>query len=256
MRLNGKRAVVTGAAQGIGLAIAERYVADGAKVLLVDLNHDVLEKEAKRLKMPFVTTDVSDTAAVDTMIATAQRELGGIDIMVSNAGVVNKPTEFLDLPVEEFDRVLKINLRSQFICGQAAARAMVAAGVKGVIINMSSVNARLGIPTLAPYVISKAGATQLTNVMAISLAKHGIRVNAIGPGTILTELARASTFSDDAARRRVLSRTPLLRCGEPSEVASVAAFLAGDDSSYITGQTIYADGGRMGLNYMVDVPDA
>jgi NAD(P)-dependent dehydrogenase (short-subunit alcohol dehydrogenase family) len=128
-------------------------------------------------------------------------------------------------------------------------------GTGGAIVNMSSVNAVLAIPNQVPYVISKGGINQLTKVAALALAPHGIRVNAIGPGTILTELAKAAVLGSDEARRKILSRSPLGRCGEPEEVASVAAFLASDDASYLTGQTIYPDGGRLALNYTVSVND-
>ena len=156
---------------------------------------------------------------------------------------------------EIFDKVLSTNLRSAFIGTQLAARQMVASGRGGVIINMSSVNALLAIPGLAAYACSKGALNQLTKVAAIELAPHKIRVVAIGPGTILTELASKAVLADDAARRKILSRTPLGRAGEPEEVASVASFLASDDASYITGQTIYPDGGRMALNYTVPVAD-
>ena len=130
---------------------------------------------------------------------------------------------------------------------------MVKQGRGGIIINMSSVNALLAIPGLVAYAMSKGGINQLTKVMAMELAPFGIRVNAIGPGTILTELAKKAVLGNEEARRKVLSRTPLGRGGEPEEVAGVAAFLAGPDSSYITGQTIYPDGGRLALNYTVAV---
>lgn len=255
MRLTGKTAVVTGAAQGIGLAIAQRYVAEGAQVMLSDINEALLESEADALGMPWVVADVSRKDHVENLIAKAVEKMGRIDILVSNAGIVNTPVSFLELEEAVFDRVLSINLKSQFLCGQAAAREMVRLGTEGVIINMSSVNARLAIPTLTPYAVSKAGSTQLTNVMALSLAEYGIRVAAIGPGTIMTDLAREGVMKDDAARRNVLSRTPMRRTGEPSEVAGIAVFLASDDASYLTGQTIYVDGGRLGLNYTVPVDD-
>lgn len=255
MRLAGKTAIITGAAQGIGLAIAQRYVAEGAKVMLSDINSSLLAKEADALGMPWVVADVSQKDQVDHLIAQSVQELGQLDIMVSNAGIVNEPGSFLDLEEAVFDHVMAVNLKSQFLCGQAAAREMVRTNTKGVIINMSSVNARLAIPTLTPYAVSKAGSTQLTNVMALALAEYGIRVAAIGPGTILTELARDGVLKNEAARRNVLSRTPLRRTGEPSEVAGIAVFLATEDASYVTGQTIYVDGGRLGLNYTVPVDD-
>jgi NAD(P)-dependent dehydrogenase (short-subunit alcohol dehydrogenase family) len=133
---------------------------------------------------------------------------------------------------------------------------MVKQGSGGAIINMSSVNAVVAIPNQVPYVISKGGINQLTKVMAVALAPHGIRAVAIGPGTILTDMARTAVLKDEAAKHRILSRTPIGRFGEASEVASIAAFLASDDASYITGQTIYPDGGRLGLNYTVPVAEA
>ena len=253
MRLAGKVAAITGAAKGIGLAIAERFVAEGAKVVLNDLAADALAEAADRLAMPCEVGDASPKADADRLVARTIAEFGRLDIMVSNAGVTNTPAEFVDLPEEEFDRVLRINLKSQFLTGQAAARQMIAQGQGGIIINMSSVNSRLAIPTMTPYAVSKAGSTQLTNVMAISLGGHNIRVNAIGPGTILTELGLKAVLGDEASRLRALSRTPIRRFGLPEEVAGVAVFLATDDSSYITGQTIYPDGGRLGLNYTVPV---
>jgi NAD(P)-dependent dehydrogenase (short-subunit alcohol dehydrogenase family) len=148
-----------------------------------------------------------------------------------------------------------VNLKGVFLAGQAAARQMVKQGSGGAIVNMSSVNAILAIPNQVPYVVSKGGINQLTKVMAMSLAPHGIRVNAIGPGTILTELAKTAVLGNREAERKILSRTPMGRMGEPEEVASVAVFLASDEASYLTGQTIYPDGGRLALNYTVPVSD-
>jgi NAD(P)-dependent dehydrogenase (short-subunit alcohol dehydrogenase family) len=151
---------------------------------------------------------------------------------------------------------LRVNLKGAFLVGQAVARQMVRQGQEqgrgeaGAIVNMSSVNAVFAIANQVPYSVSKGGINQLTKVMALSLAEYGIRVNAIGPGSINTEML-AATMADSAARGRILSRTPMGRIGEPSEIAAVAAFLASDEASYITGQTIYADGGRLPLNYTV-----
>ena len=253
MRLLGKVTAITGAAQGIGLAIAQRFVAEGTKIVLNDINSQALKEVAKSLGAPYVIGDVGNKTDADKIVECAVKEFGRLDIMVSNAGVVNKPAQFVDVEEEEFDRVLRINLKGQFLTGQAAARQMIVQDDGGSIINMSSVNERLALPEITPYVVSKGGIGQLTNVMAISLAQHGIRVNAIGPGTILTEMSRKSSMADPATRNTVLSRTPLGRAGEPEEIASVAVFLATEDSSYITGQTIFPDGGRLGLNYTVPV---
>jgi NAD(P)-dependent dehydrogenase (short-subunit alcohol dehydrogenase family) len=167
---------------------------------------------------------------------------------------------FVDLAEDDFDRVLRVNLKGPFLCGQAAARQMLAqdaralpgGGVaRGVIINMSSVNAVLAIANQVPYTVSKGAVNQLTKVMALALAPHGIRVMGIGPGSIATEMLKTAVLTDEAARQRILSRTPLGRLGEPDEVARIAVFLASDDASYLTGTTVYPDGGRLGLNYVM-----
>jgi NAD(P)-dependent dehydrogenase (short-subunit alcohol dehydrogenase family) len=258
MKLSQKTAIVTGASQGIGLACAERFVREGARVMLVDVRPEgaaAAEALGAGSNPParFFRADVSVKAEVDAMVAAALAAFGHVDILVNNAGVTHA-ADFLDLAEEDFDRVLRINLKSMFLCSQAVARAMVKRQA-GCIINMSSVNAELTIPNQVPYVVSKGGVNQLTRVTAVSLAQHGIRVNAIGPGTILTELARQAVLGSPEARHTILSRTPLGRCGEPEEIAAIAAFLASDDASYMTGQTLYADGGRMALNYTVPVRD-
>jgi glucose 1-dehydrogenase len=167
-------------------------------------------------------------------------------------------TDFLDLKESDFNRVLRVNLKVGFLVGQLAARKMVEqvkAGKRpGAIVNIASINSTVAIANQVPYSVSKGGLLQLTRVMALALAPHGIRVNAIGPGSIMTDILR-SVASDAEAKKRILSRTPLGRIGEPDEVASVAAFLASDDASYITGEIIYVDGGRLALNYTVPVKD-
>jgi NAD(P)-dependent dehydrogenase (short-subunit alcohol dehydrogenase family) len=248
MRLESKTAIVTGGAQGIGRAIAERYVAEGARVMIADVDAKKAAAAASDIGCAFAAADVSKKDDVDALVTTAVGELGHIDILVNNAGTIHA-ANFLELEVADFDRVLATNLRGAFMVGQAVARHMVTRG-QGAIINRSSVNAVLAIPNQVPYVVSKGGMAQLTKVMALALAPHGVRVNAIGPGTIMTELAK-TLMTDEAAMKRIMSRTPIGRCGEPSEVASVAVFLASEDASYMMGQTIYPDGGRMALNYTV-----
>ncbi len=259
MRLEGKAAIVTGAAQGIGLACARALAAEGAKVLLADVKEDAARREAERLRSEgrvaaFAACDVSRKDQDDRAIAAAVRELGRLDVLVANAGIVHA-AEFLDLEEKDFDRVIAVNLKGIFLAGQAAARQMVKQGSGGSIVNMSSVNAVLAIPNQVPYVVSKGGINQLTKVMSVALAPHRIRVNGIGPGTILTDLARTAVLGNKEAERKILSRTPMGRMGEPEEVAQVAVFLASDESSYLTGQTLYPDGGRLALNYTVPVPD-
>jgi NAD(P)-dependent dehydrogenase (short-subunit alcohol dehydrogenase family) len=253
-RLKDRVAIITGAAQGIGLACAERFRAEGARLMLSDVNEVAGATAAARLGAPFLRADAGIKAEVDALVARAVEVHGRVDIMLANAGILHA-AEFLDFAEADFDRVIRTNLKSVFLCGQAAARQMVKQGGGGVIVSMSSINAVVAIPNQAAYAASKGGINQLTKVMAIALAPHGIRAVAIGPGTILTDMSRGAVLKDDAARRRILSRTPIGRFGEAAEVAAVAAFLASDDASYITGQTIYPDGGRLALNYTVPVPE-
>ncbi|MFC0169402.1 SDR family NAD(P)-dependent oxidoreductase [Pseudoduganella danionis] len=254
MKLSQKVAIVTGATQGIGLACAQRLISEGASVMLVDIKPEGASAAAELgERARFFAADVSQKADVDAMVAATLAAFGRIDILINNAGVTHA-ANFLDVCEEDFDRVLRINLKSMFLCGQAVAREMVKQH-SGCIINMSSVNAELAIPNQVPYVVSKGAINQLTKVMSLNLVSHGIRVNGIGPGTILTELAKQAVMASPEARHTILSRTPMGRCGEPEEVASIAAFLASDDASYMTGQTLYVDGGRLALNYTVAVQD-
>ena len=256
MRLKDKIALVTGAAKGIGAACARRFVDEGARVLLVDIDEENGRATADSLgaSAAFVAGNVADGAFAAVAVREAVQRFGRLDILLNNAGITHAAA-FLELAEADFDRVLSVNLKSYFLFGQAAARQMVAQGAGGAIVNMSSVNAILAIPDQVPYVVSKGAVNQLTRVMAMALAPHSIRVNAIGPGTIATELARKAVMGSEEARRKLLSRTPMKRLGEPDEVAKVAVFLAGDDASYMTGQTVYPDGGRLALNYTVTVDD-
>lgn len=256
-RFSGQTVIVTGAARGIGLACARRFTAEGASVVLTDIDEPAGAAAAQTLgkSAHFIRCDVGDAGQVAALIAMVERQCGGIDILVNNAGIVHG-ADFLDVTEADFDRVLRVNLKGMFLAAQAVAKQMtaqVAAGrPPGAIVNMASINATVAIPNQIPYSVSKGGVLQLTRAMAISLAPHGIRVNAIGPGSIMTDLLKA-VGNDREAWHRILSRTPLGRIGEPDEVASVAAFLASRDASYITGEIIYVDGGRLALNYTVPV---
>ena len=258
--LDGKSAIVTGAARGIGLAIARRYIAEGARVVIADIDESAGKAAAAALgpAARFVRTDVGAAGDARNVVSEACGVDGTLDILVNNAGIIHT-ADFLDIAEADFDRVLRVNLKGAFLVGQAAAKRMVAqvnAGrPPGTIINMSSINAVVAIPNHTPYCVSKGGIDQLTKVMALSLAPYGIRVNAIGPGSIKTDILKA-VAADKEAKRGILARTPLGRIGEPDEIAAIAVFLASQGASYITGETIYADGGRLALNYTVPVSDA
>lgn len=246
-RLSGKRAIVTGGGRGLGAAIAARYLAEGAHVLAVDLDFPEVPAEALAFRV-----DIGSRKGIEAMVAEAVSAFGGVDILVNNAGIAPK-ADVLTIDDAQLDAVLAVNLKAPLIGTQVAARRMIEQGTGGVVINMSSVNAVLTIPALLAYNVAKGGIDQLTRNTAIALAPHRIRVCGIAPGSIMTEMLRTSVWVDDAARRAILSRTPLGRPGEPEEIASVAAFLASDDASYVTGETVVVDGGRMGLNYTVPV---
>ena len=257
MRFLDQVVIVTGGAQGIGRACVDAFASEGAAVVVADIDaaggkKAAAEIEARGGRARFVETDVGDAVQARRLVDRTLEAFGRLDVLINNAGII-KTADFLEISEADFDAVLRVNLKGVFLVGQAAARAMVRQG-KGAIVNMSSTNAVVAIPNQVPYATSKGAVNQLTKVMALALADKGVRVNAIGPGSILTDLLKV-VMSDDAARRRILSRTPLGRCGEPSEIAKVALFLASDDASYLTGQTIYPDGGRLALNYTVPVPD-
>ena len=264
MLLAGKVALVTGAAQGIGQACAVRLAKEGAKIVVCDVNEKAGQQVAKAIEAKggravYVRCDVSKAGEVESALAAALKAFRRIDVLVNNAGVVDD-APFLDLSIDELDRVLGINLRGAFLMAQAVARQMVKQGKgkggasAGAIVNMSSVNERFGLPDHVAYSMSKGGISQLTKAMAVALAPQGIRVNAVGPGTIDTPLLK-DVVKDKAFRNKVLSRTPLGRFGKPAEVAAIVAWLASDEASYVTGTTVFADGGRLPLNYVVPVPD-
>lgn len=256
MKLQDRVALITGGANGIGAACVRRFALEGARVVFADRDEAAGAALAAELGAAthFVAGDVTSKSFAQTCVDAARERFGRLDILLNNAGITHA-SSFLDLDEADFDRVLGVNLKSYFLFGQAGARAMVAQGGGGTIIHMSSVNAILAIPDQVPYVVSKGAVNQLTRVMAIGLAPHDIRVNAIGPGTIATELARKAVMGSPEARVKLLSRTPMRRLGEPDEVARVAVFLASEDASYMTGQTLYPDGGRLALNYTVPVAD-
>ena len=255
MRLADQVAIVTGGANGIGRACAELFAAEGASVVIADIDtaagpEVVAAIEASGGLATFVRTDVGAAADAQGLVEQTLEAFGRLDVLINNAGII-KTADFLEISEADFDAVMRVNLKGAFLVGQAAARVMVEQG-KGAIVNMSSANAVVAIANQVPYVVSKGALNQLTKVMALALADKNIRVNAVGPGSILTDLLKV-VMDDEAARQKILSRTPMGRCGEPIEVAKVALFLASDDASYLTGQCIYPDGGRLALNYTVPV---
>jgi glucose 1-dehydrogenase len=251
--LQGRVYVITGGSQGIGEACARRLLADGGSVALWDVADAPGVALAKELgaKAHYVHCNVAVKADVDAALAATLKHFGRVDGLVNNAGIF-KAAPFLDITEADWDAVLNVNLKGHFLVGQAVARELVKQG-SGSIVNMSSVNGTLTIPSIASYNASKGAINQLTRVMALSFADQGVRVNAIAPGTIATELARASVLTSDEAKQRIMSRTPMKRLGEPSEIADAAAYLLSDASSYVTGEIIVVDGGRMTLNYTVPV---
>ena len=241
--------IVTGGSQGIGEACIRRFAREGAAVVIADIDDARGAALAAEVGGLYVHCDVGDKSQVDTLVAQTLAAHGRIDVLVNNAGIF-RAADFLDMTEDDFDAVLRVNLKGAFLMGQAVAREMAKVG-RGSIVNMSSVNGVLAIPTIAGYNVSKGGINQLTRVMALSLADKGIRVNAVAPGTIATELAAKAVLTSEEAKARIMSRTPMRRLGVPSEIADTVAYLASDAASYITGEIVVVDGGRMTLNYTV-----
>ncbi|MBC8263462.1 MAG: SDR family oxidoreductase [Anaerolineales bacterium] len=248
MKLEDKVSIITGATKGIGLACAYQFAKEGAKVVLTgrteSLGNEAVEKiRAEGGDAIFVACDISQSDQVQNLIDATVEHYGRIDVVVNNAGV-NHSANFFEITEEDWDWVMSVDLKGTFLVSQAAARVMVEQGIPGVIINMSSVMAVLALADQVPYCAAKGGVNQLTKAMALALSDYGIRVNAIGPGPVMTELMRRVVHDKEKAAE-LLSRLPIGRIAECEEIARVAVFLASDDSSYFVGQTIYPDGGRM-----------
>jgi len=242
-------ALITGGAQGIGFACAQALADDGAQIVLADIKQHELDAAAKKLggDTLALVCDVAKPSDVNAMFDQIEQKLGTVSILVNNAGI-SLPGDFLETSVEDFQKVIAVNLTGAFCVLQRAAKSMVSEKLAGSIVNMSSINAQVAIPSIAAYCASKGGVMQLTKSSSLALAPHGIRVNAVGPGSIDTEML-AAVNDNPEAMATVLSRTPLKRIGEPREIADVVAFLCSEKASYVTGETIYVDGGRLGMNY-------
>lgn len=248
-RLTGKNVLITGASSGIGAATAVRFAQEGAHVAINYLKEEdqakAVREEAKKAggsaRHVIVQADVSHEDEVRRMFAAVISELGSLDVLVNNSGIqAASPSD--ELEMAEFDRILAVNLRGAFMCAREALRHFLLRGGGGVILNNSSVHEIIPKPTYVSYSISKGGLENLTRTLALEYASRGIRVNAVGPGAIVTPINEA-WINEPKKRGEVESHIPMGRAGTPEEIAAVFAFLASDDASYITGQTIYACGG-------------
>ena len=248
MKLKTKVSIVTGSTMGIGLACAKEFAVQGSKVVITGRSQDLGEKAAEEIRAGggdaiFIRCDISKNDQIQTLVQKTVEHYGQIDVVVNNAGV-NHSANFFDITEEDWDWVMSVDLKGTFLLSQAAAKVMVEQNIAGVIINMSSVMAVMALADQVPYCAAKGGVNQLTKAMAIALGDYGIRVNAIGPGPVLTELMQR-VVDNKEKEAELLSRLPLGRIAECREIATVAVFLACDDSSFFTGQCIYPDGGRM-----------
>lgn len=249
VKLKDKVAIVAGGTKGIGLGIALEFAREGAKVVIGGRNAETGAAGVKEIEQAggaalFVKCDVAEMADLDAIVEAAVEHFGRLDIYVANAGINDSSkTHFLDITPDQYDRIMDVNLKGMFFGGQKAAQQMIRQEQGGVIINMSSVMAYLALDAQVVYTVSKGGIQQLTKVQAVALAPHNIKVNAMAPGPIETELMRR-VGSDRELMDTILSRTPQGRIGTPRECGRLAVFLASEDSDFIFGQSIYIDGGR------------
>lgn len=241
MQFDASVAIVTGGARGIGKACAIELAAEGALVVVADLDEEAGERVAAEVGGTFVRCDVSRSEDVEGLVRSAAAA-GRLAIVVNAAGI-NHRAGIWETTEADWDRVLNVDLKGTFLVAQASARQMVAQGSPGVIVNFSSITATIALSDQIPYCAAKGGVTQLTKSLALALAPNNIRVNAVAPGPVMTELMEV-VVHDQEKRQELLNRMPLGRIAEPQEIARVVVFLASADASFITGQTIYVDGGR------------
>jgi len=261
LHLKGKTVLVTGAAGGVGLACVCGYIAEGANVVATDISPGAENAVRQTVAAKFAgadaqllyrQADMRDAEAISDLVTYAEDHFGVIEICVNNAAITHR-VDFVDMELADFDRVIATNLRGPFILGQAIARRLITHKRPGVIVNIGSVNAQLALPDNAAYVSSKGGLLQLTKSMAIALAHNDIRVTMVAPGSIDTPLQQRGMSRSPELRHRVLSRTPLGRLGRPEEVADAIIYMSSNRASYITGECLFVDGGRLPLNFTVPV---
>jgi len=239
MKLENKVAIVTGAASGIGLAIANTYLAEGAKVIYADLKPGDLKLDNE--KAIFVSCDVTKKEEVESLINAAIEKFGRLDIMVNNAGI-GTMGGILDVKYEDWDKTIAVNLTGVFYGAHLAAKVMKEKGIKGSIINMSSILGSVGMAGTISYCVAKGGVVQLTHAAALDLAPYEIRINAIAPGFIATNMTKG-VLADEGFNNMIKASTPLGHVGEAQDIANAALYLASDDSKYMTGTIMYVDGG-------------
>jgi NAD(P)-dependent dehydrogenase (short-subunit alcohol dehydrogenase family) len=242
--LDGKNALITGGGTGIGLAIAEAFLAAGARVILTGRRRDVLQAACSRLgpRAFWQQSDISEVERQATLVAEVEHQVGALDILVNNAGTHLKKSAF-EITDAEFSAVLQTNLNGMFALSREAGRRM-AERRQGAILNIASMAAVYGIPRVAAYSASKAAIVGLTRALAVELGQTGVRVNALSPGFIHSEMSSRALDADPERKQRVLSRTPLGRLGMPAEVASAAVFLCSGAASFVTGANLCVDGGN------------
>jgi len=240
-RLNGRVAIVTGGARGLGLGIARRFADEGAQVVIADIVEGNAVEAAASIGGGHVVCDVTDRASVQTLVDSVVAQHGRLDIMVANAGIAGG-APFLELTDERWDSVIAVNLRGVFLCNQIAGRQFVRQGDGGAIVNTASILSARANPTTAAYSASKAGVVSLTHSAAAALGPFGVRVNAIGPGYIETQMTEGIR-ADAAMAQSVRDATVLGRFGIPTDIGDAAVFLASDEAAYITGHVLYVDGG-------------
>ncbi len=264
MKQDQRVVIITGGAKGIGRACTRRFVESGLKVIIADIDEksgtDLVEELGEE-NARFICCDICDKLAIHNLVAEAIVSYGQLDVLVNNAGILIKGN-LIDLDVNDFDRVMNVNLRGAFLMTQAVSRVMLeqikksdirpkTASHRYAIINISSVNSVTAIFDQLAYVVSKGGLNQLTRSSALELAPYGIRVNAVAPANVNTDSLN-NMFDTEEDRKNILTRTPLGRVADPDEIASIVAFLASKEASYITGQCIYADGGRLALGHIMN----